>query len=80
VTKVLDRVNIADVSRYGYLRRWYGFSHDGFVLWTPTPEVSRKADFQVVVHTQVMDDVLSRAVLMDRYSNVAVCDDWAVQP
>jgi len=74
----LERMNLKNPSTVGFLQRWYGYCNNGWTIWTATPEVRRGADFAVVVEARTRDDVLVRAFLMDRYSNAAVCADWAV--
>ena len=71
--KTLDRLNLSDVTRYGCVRRWYGFRHDDYVFWSALPRVSPPADFQVVVHAKVMDDAYIRASLAARYGKLASC-------
>jgi hypothetical protein len=71
-------MSLKDPSTVGYLQRWYGYCNNGWTIWTPVQEPRRGADFAVVVETRTRDDVTVRAALMDRYSNEAVCLDWAV--
>ena len=74
----LERLNLKDPSTVGFLQRWYGYSFDGLTVWTDKPESHIEADFAVIVEALCADPVYVRAVLMERYSNSAVCADWAV--